>query len=50
MRKLIGGQMGFINRYDKKFNFLKKQQIFCNGRSALYAILKTIRISINNLP
>lgn len=49
MRKLIGGQMGFINENDKKFNLLKKKQIFCNGRSALYAILKTIRNKINRI-
>jgi len=49
MRKLIGGQMGFINKDNKKFNLLKKQQIFCNGRSALYAILKKIKNKINRV-
>ena len=42
MKKIYGGQLGYDNLISKK-NFLKNAQIYCNGRTALYYILKKLK-------
>jgi hypothetical protein len=49
MRNIIGGQIGYDNLIDKKLNFLKKKEIYANGRSALYFILKKIKRKITKV-
>ena len=43
MRKALGGQIGFDNLLKKNCNILQNKQIFANGRSALFFILKSLK-------
>jgi len=49
MKKYIGGQLGYDNLISPKSNLLKNTQLFTNGRSALFFILKNIKSKINKV-
>lgn len=49
IKKYIGGQLGYDNLILAKSNLLKNTQIYTNGRSALFFILKNIKSKINKV-